>query len=385
MAETKQNNNPPLRSIEVQDIMGKAPNFLISWGITLSFIFVLSILGGSWFFRFPEFVSSPITIITETPSIYLTSKINGSIKEIMVSNNQKVKKGDILAILENNADYKDLLLLKKILAEYTNTNQSFTLPKEISRELILGDLQQPYLIFIKNTNDYSNFLNQNYHTKKINSAAKQIEKLKLYMSSIEKKETQYLTEVQIAQLEQTIAETHLQFQEQKNKLEMEVKNSLSNLKTEIYNWEQLYYFISPIDGKISFTNSSVVNQLTKQGDLIFIVVPENTQKVIGKVNVTPQHAAKVREGQKVTIKLDNYPFMEYGLIDGVVKSVSIVPTNQLYTVEVELPNGLVSNHGKSFAFIQEMSGTAEIITDNSRLFYRLIKPLKSSWKIEIPK
>jgi hypothetical protein len=40
-------------------------------------------------------------------------------------------------------------------------------------------------------------------------------------------------------------------------------------------------------------------------------------------------------------------------------------------------NGLRSTYGINLGFINEMTGTADIITDNSRLIFRLIKPLRS--------
>jgi HlyD family secretion protein len=68
--------------------------------------------------------------------------------------------------------------------------------------------------------------------------------------------------------------------------------------------------------------------------------------------------------------------MEYGMVKGVVRSISMVPENQVYTVEVELPNGLTTFYDEQLEFSQQMQGTAEVITDDTRLLERIVRPLR---------
>ena len=60
----------------------------------------------------------------------------------------------------------------------------------------------------------------------------------------------------------------------------------------------------------------------------------------------------------------------------VVRSISMVPENQVYTVEVELPNGLTTFYDEQLEFSQQMQGTAEVITDDTRLLERIVRPLR---------
>jgi glycerol-3-phosphate responsive antiterminator len=86
---------------------------------------------------------------------------------------------------------------------------------------------------------------------------------------------------------------------------------------------------------------------------------------------------RVRVGQEVNIKLSGFPYMEFGVIKGRIRSLSLVPANDVYIAEVDLVNGLTSSYSIKLNFVSEMTGTADIITDNSRLIFRLIKPLKA--------
>jgi HlyD family secretion protein len=46
-------------------------------------------------------------------------------------------------------------------------------------------------------------------------------------------------------------------------------------------------------------------------------------------------------------------------------------------VEVEFPENLTTNYGKTLDFSQEMSGTAEIITEDVRLIERFFNPVRA--------
>jgi HlyD family secretion protein len=87
-------------------------------------------------------------------------------------------------------------------------------------------------------------------------------------------------------------------------------------------------------------------------------------------------AGKIAVGQRVNIRLDNYPYMEYGLLEGVVSGISDVPEQGSYFVTIAFPEGLVTSYGQALAFNRQMTGTAEIITHDIRLFQRIMQPLR---------
>jgi HlyD family secretion protein len=117
---------------------------------------------------------------------------------------------------------------------------------------------------------------------------------------------------------------------------------------------------------------------------VFNVVPEDAYNIIGKASVPVVGAGKVEVGQRVNIKLDNFPYMEYGLLEGEITNISMVPVSNekgsYYTAEIGLSNKLVTNYKKELPFNQEMQGNAEIITKDRRLIERLVEPLVSIFR-----
>ena len=65
------------------------------------------------------------------------------------------------------------------------------------------------------------------------------------------------------------------------------------------------------------------------------------------------------------------------MVRGVVRSISQVPDDKLYVLEVDLPDGLTTYYGTEIPFQQEMLGRAEIITDERVLIERIFDPIRS--------
>jgi HlyD family secretion protein len=93
-----------------------------------------------------------------------------------------------------------------------------------------------------------------------------------------------------------------------------------------------------------------------------------------------QGAGKVKVGQQVNIKFLNYPHIDFGMVMGVIKSISLIASDNNYTVEVDLPDGLKTSYGEELPFSHQMQGYAEIITEDIRLLERIFKPIKSILK-----
>jgi len=86
---------------------------------------------------------------------------------------------------------------------------------------------------------------------------------------------------------------------------------------------------------------------------------------------------KVEAGQTVNIKLNGYPYMEFGMLKGVVSNISRVPESDGYIAEVRLTNDLTTTYGKQISLIQQMDGTGEILTRDMSLLERFLQPLKA--------
>ncbi len=418
-----------IRSDEVQEILGYIPNWIVRWGITLFFAVIIVFMVGSWFFKYPDVIMSTIVITTENPPAAIVSRTSGKIQELFVKDTQQINAGDNVALIETASDFRHVQDLKQKILPFKKTPSPFDIIADIqlNENYRLGELQSSYSVFLKAYRDCRYFISLDFHNKKIKAFQMQFERQKnLHESSIRQSkimeqefalskkqfersgllfkdgiiskndyenakstflQQEYSLEgarsslssqkIQLAQLEQSIMELRMDFRERKTQLETSLKQAYDNLSGQIAQWEQTYLLKSPVKGVVTFTKYWSVNQNVKAGDTVITVIPENTGKMIGKVELPIQGSGKVELGQKVNIKLINYPHTDYGMVRGIVRSKSLVATDNKYVLEVDLPDGLFTSYKEELVFTQEMQGSAEIITEDIRLLERILKPIKN--------
>jgi HlyD family secretion protein len=118
------------------------------------------------------------------------------------------------------------------------------------------------------------------------------------------------------------------------------------------------------------------NQYVNDGDIVFTIIPKNEQ-LLGKAYIPIMNSGKIKIGQQVKIKLDNFPFQEYGIIKGVVKNISAIPMNGKYIVDIDLPYGNKTTYNRILPNGAELQGNADIITQNIRLMQKFFEPFKN--------
>ncbi len=158
-----------IRTEEIDEILGKTPNRIIRWGVSLIFLIVLILLIGSWFFKYPDFISSTIEITTTNPPADVKAKVSGKIDSIFVANNEIVKSSQILAIIETPANYEHIKLLSILLDSIStalNKKDSIRPPENLmNKPLNLGELQTSFSIFLSAYNSLANYLRLAYYSK----------------------------------------------------------------------------------------------------------------------------------------------------------------------------------------------------------------------------
>jgi len=86
---------------------------------------------------------------------------------------------------------------------------------------------------------------------------------------------------------------------------------------------------------------------------------------------------KIKNGQRVILRLNGYPSAEFGYIEGKVSYISNLPNEQdSFITKIDLPAGLMTNYKKSIFFRNNLSASAEVITDDRRLIDRLFGQLE---------
>ena len=427
--EKRQAENIEIRSQEMQDLLGKVPNRIVRWGITVVLLVIIILLFGSWLFKYPQIHPSPIILTTENPPVTLVARINGKIQKLFIADNEKVEKGEFLALIETAADYQQVEALK-IKLDSLDINSDKNDFHVFDRKYTLGELQSSYSNFLKLYRDYENFIKLDYYTRKIKSLHAEIQQHNIYIYRLEKEsgvlkkeyhlmQKQYARDslmhhqgvispsdfeksesnklekeysynetrtnlanakIGIAELNQKILDMELAYSTERNDKYYQLNEAYQKLVADIDLWEQQHILKTPIEGTVSFNKFWSENQNVKEGEEVLTVIPENPGKIIGKINLSIKGAGKVRTGQRVNIKFENYPYMEFGMVQGVITTISQVPNQNYYTAEVTLPSGMMTNYGNKIEFKQNMPGTAEIITENMSILRKITYPVKSVFK-----
>lgn len=91
----------------------------------------------------------------------------------------------------------------------------------------------------------------------------------------------------------------------------------------------------------------------------------------------------MKVGQKVIVRLSNFPDKEFGILTGKVENISLVPDKDgNLSIDVALPEGMKTSYKKTIPFQQEMRGSAEIVTEDLRLLERILYQFREMAKVE---
>lgn len=426
----EQEKDIELRSEEVQEILTRPPHALVRWGITVFFGLLALFFIGGCFFKYPDTVDATVTVTTEHPPVWIVARGSGKLKELYRHDRDSVYAGDIIAVLDNPAVTSDVLALKEELAGFAITD-SCVLAMKFTERWALGSIQAAYASFLRNLTDYRNFLTLDLYEQKVEATVRELNEYRNYIghlqrqaeldkqqSSIaetvhdrekllyedgltakaeyEKAQQELLSKrqgteqlmtslstarIQEAQLEQSMIETKMEREREKNTQLTALKTALDELKTQMDDWELSFLFVSPANGILSYNDVWQKNQNVNGGDKVFSIVAEDTGAIIGKIKLPDSGSGKVRPGQRVNISVTGYPYMEFGFLTGQVQTVSLLADEAgTYTVTVSLPQELNTSYGKTLDFSGELAGTAQILTDERSVTARLLSPLQYLWE-----
>ena len=399
------NDELNIYSEEVKDVLSKPPKALFRWGNTILFVFIIIVLFLSWLLKYPDIVTAQAILTTEIPPQKEFARVSGKIDSLFVKNYQEVKEGTPLALIENTANFKDVIYLKSILDTLTVNQTSFYFPLDDLPMLFLGDIENEFSLFENNyvlyilNKESQSFLNNDLASKYALSELryrlqtlknqKELNKEELFFKrkdldrieglfkkgvvsaqEFENKKLEYLQSersyknmsVSISQTKESISntsnlkkQTSIENTREEINLLKSVIQSLDQLKTAIKEWELRYLFKSNIEGEVSFMKIWNKNQTINSGDFVFTIIPKNHSSYICKLQAPVLNSGKVKIGQDVNIKLSSYPDNEFGILTGKIKDISLVPNIEgLYLIDVELPKKLITTHGKEIEFKQEM-------------------------------
>lgn len=424
------NQEEHLKSEEVQAIIERMPTDWTRWIAICAGALIATVLLLGFVIKYPDTVDGRISVTAVTAPVRLVANANGRII-LLQPNNSFIEENTVISYIENGADYKHILWVDSLLASRL---ASENLVSRLPDSLLLGEASSAYNAFMLAYLQYERLAGSLIYTTmlqnlqgKIRSDRLVVENLNdelklkthILMDSREQlqkdsllfakkviSEYDYLKQrathlalkeaclslqssvfmklSEISQSELEMQRIRSEESENKEKAYSELITQKNALANAIRQWKEHYLQYSPAAGELEYLGFWRDNSFIRTGQELFSVIPDRNN-ILGEVLIPSYGAGKVEVGQTVNVKIDNYPYDEYGLLKGIVKSVSRITnkvetangTSDSYLAVISFPEGTVTNFGKLLPLDFETKGTAEIITRRKRLIERLFDNLKA--------
>ena len=419
-------------NLNVPPLSKNLPKSLLRIGV-----FIISLCFGilfflSWLLEYNDTVNGSIIITTLNKPIDIYTKAAGEIF-FFIKDNQLVQKNENIAVIKNNADYKDIQYVKALVKKYPSTPNIEKLAQVLLTKaplLKLGDLQNDLIQLLNNYKELLLFRNTDRKTELIALKKEQIIDLQQQIQLFKQRDLLLQKDLSFTQKEikvkkllfedKVISEREFDNTQQKqfskqynsisnltaiNEAKLKIKvleekiielekeatiaplqkikalaQSFELLNAQILIWEKRYVLTAPISGLCIFSNYLQNHDFIDKEIKLATIIPATNNNHLGILSLSVKGSGKIKIGQIVNIQLNDFPPSEFGIIKGKITSITPIYDKGITHIQVAFPNGLKSTYGQQLSFRQRMEGKAEVITNKMSLFQRLMNQIKSAHK-----
>lgn len=320
-----------LRSELAQEIISRKAGFLEKWSLFIFLVVLLLVFGGTWFVHYPDVITTTAVLSAENNPKGIIVRQEGHLTKLFVKNDQLIKQNDVIAWIESSADH----------------NEVDELSKEVDKSILLLTENQPQkiaLTFNVNLNNLGEIQSDYEHFLLAESA------FKSYIAN-----GANLTRVKS---EHNPDRQKIAFQQQ-----------LQFLKSKITAWTNKYVLWASVDGRISIAGNIKESNYLKGGALLGYIIPAN-DKYFMETILPQNNFGKLDTGLHVQIRLEAYPYEEWGFLNGTINYISSVPSANGFLATIRLDNGLVTNNQNKITYRSGLRAQAIIITKDIRLLQK---------------
>ncbi len=362
-------------------------NFLL-FGMIATFAIIV---GWSAFAYLDEITKGHGKVIPSSSVQTIQNLEGGILAELSVREGQAVKKGDILARIDDTqsaATYRENLVqrdaLEAVRARHLAESKGQAL---VSFSQRIKD-ERPDLV-----ESETRLFNQRREDlqKRENVLARSLElasdELGLLRPMVERK---VAPKVDMLRLEREVNELKGQIEE--------LRNEYRNGALEAYNeantkWESTTELVeghqdrltrttvrSPVNGTINKIHIKSVGGVIQPGESIMDLVPVDDTLLV-EAKIKPSDIGFLKPGNQAKIKFTAYDFSMYGSLNGVVEHISAdtildeVDGEHYYQIKVRNSEGKLMKEGKELDILPGMIAEVDVITGRRTVLQYLSKPL----------
>lgn len=160
----------------------------------------------------------------------------------------------------------------------------------------------------------------------------------------------------------------------------ETQNRLTTAKAQL----QQLSLKAPVDGSISSLNLPHPGEVVQPGQTIAEIAPQDTPLVLSAI-LPDREAGFVKTGMPVQVKLDAFPYQDYGIISGEVTSISPDSKSDerlgaVYQVEIALEQNSIRDNQTTILLKAGQTASADIVLRRRRIVDILFDPIKQLQK-----
>ena len=275
------------------------------WGQTL----LISLVGlgatafaTSWVYRLDEVITVQGRLVPKDGGVEVKSPINGQLDAVLIKNGDRVEEGQTLLRFDvKAAKAQEKTLANKLKIEKERLNDQLRRSKQRQKTLERNiDLTMKILERLEPLEE--------------NGAISELQILQ-QANQLEAQKDELLQEVTKSEELENDSKTRT------TDLEGELQQLRSRLRNELIE--------APISGTIFNLKADNNRYVAVNAEPLLKIVPSG--KLSGKVNVGNQDIGFIRKGQKVKIRVNSFPYTEYGEINGEIDSIGAdsLPPNDI--------------------------------------------------------
>ncbi|WP_443937988.1 HlyD family efflux transporter periplasmic adaptor subunit [Pedobacter sp. MW01-1-1] len=404
-------------SEEVQEIITAVPSWILKWGITVIFAVLLGIVLLSALIEYPDVVKTSLKVNSINAPKPILAKQGGKLVRLLVKDGETVKQSQPLAFFESTANHWDVLKVNDILKQFQigvqkGSENLTALPTGLN----LGELQGSYQSFYQQYLQYLSTQKNGYYLKRLAFLEKDLADIQVLKQQILKQEAIQKLAYSNEEVEYKAAQklfknkviSRAEFAQQENKY-LAAKSPLQQSETEILSnstsyhtkekellelkhtiadeqakfiqalnqclnesnaWILQYVLSAAISGKVSYAGIVQENQNVLNGQEVFIVNPGNTD-FFGELQIPQYNMGKIHVGERTLVKLQSYPYEQYGMIRGKLSYISDAAfRDSVFIAKVSFDEFENKEKGQKIVLKNGMLADAEIITEENSLLQR---------------
>lgn len=138
---------------------------------------------------------------------------------------------------------------------------------------------------------------------------------------------------------------------------------------------------SPVDGTVDKLNYNYISAVISPGDSIAEITPL-VDSLHGEIKIPRKDIGFIEKGQKVKLKFDTYNFAKYGVVNGVVSSISRGSYKEedaeFYLAIITMETNYLDKKGVKYSLSPYMEFTANIKTGSRRVIDYAAKPIMAA-------